>query len=193
MNYPTVLIVSAALGIDAFSVAISIGLTKVKAREMWLVSGVVTLFHIFMPLLGLTLGGYLGRVAGPMASSIGALVLITIGLSTIWGSLKDLGIIKENGGKATNPKGNVLINITNPVSLVLMAASVSLDALTVGFGLGTLKVDLYLTVITMGIVAGIMTGAGLLFGRRLNYTFGETAEIFGGLILVAIGLKFLIW
>jgi putative Mn2+ efflux pump MntP len=191
MNYPAVLLVSVALGIDAFSVAISIGLSGVRMREIILVSGVVSIFHVFMPLIGLYLGSYLGSVAGPIASTVGALVLLAIGLNTIWESLKGLGIInsfslKEHGGS------NAIINIKNPVSLMLMAGSVSLDALTVGFGLGALQVDLFLTVITMGIVAGLMTAMGMIFGKGLNMAVGEKAEILGGLILVIIGLKLLV-
>lgn len=193
MNYISVLLVSVALGIDAFSVAISIGLAGVKRKEVYLVSGVVTLFHVFMPLIGLNMGNYLGRIAGPMASTIGAFVLISIGLHTIWSNIKEIGIFKTANSAAKSSEKNGIINISNPVSLVLMASSVSLDALTVGFGLGTLKVDLLLTVITMGLVAGFMTASGLYFGKRLNVTFGEKAEILGGVILVAIGLKFLIW
>lgn len=190
MNYSSIFLVSVALGIDAFSVAVSIGLSGVKRRDMLIVSGVVMVFHILMPLLGLTLGNYLGQVAGPIAGTIGALVLISIGINTIWGSLKDLGIFTANGGQK---HANSAINISNPVSLVLMAVSVSLDALTVGFGLGAVKVDLLLTVITMGVVAGAMTILGVFFGQRLNRTFGEKAEIIGGLILVIIGLKLLFW
>lgn len=191
MNYPAVFLVSVALGIDAFSVAISIGLAGVRLKDLFMVSGIVTAFHIFMPLLGLSLGNYLGKIAGPMASVIGALVLITIGISTIWSNIKDLGWF---GLKPTiGGKNKRTINIHNPLSLSLMAASVSMDALTVGIGLGTLQVNLLITVLTMGIVAGIMTIIGLLFGRGLHYTLGEKAEIFGGLILVLIGLKFLVW
>jgi len=185
MNYVSVLLVSIALGIDAFSVAIGIGLAGIKRKDFILVSLVVTAFHIFMPLVGLSLGSYLGQIAGPMASTIGALVLLAIGGSTIWGSLRGL-----RDGEGHGPEKR-LVDITNPISLVLMAASVSLDALTVGFGLGTLQVHLLLTVLTMGVVAGAMTAGGLQFGKRLNSTFGEKAEIFGGIILILLGIKFL--
>ncbi|MCR4440663.1 MAG: manganese efflux pump [Peptococcaceae bacterium] len=185
MNYYTVLLVSFALGIDAFSVAVGIGLSGVRKKQMLTVSSTVTLFHIFMPLLGLSLGSYLGRLAGPMAGSIGALILMTIGLSAVWNSLKELGLVAAVRNQSRP------LDITSPVSLVLLGASVSLDALTVGFGLGALRVDLFLTVVTMGIVAGIMTMSGLLFGRRLNKAFGHRAGLAGGLILVVIGFKLL--
>jgi len=74
---------------------------------------------------------------------------------------------------------------------MLMAASVSLDALTVGLGLGAMKVDLTVTVVTMGIVAGVMTFGGLLSGKRLSRSVGEKAELIGALILIAIGVKLL--
>lgn len=185
MNYLTVLMVSVALGIDAFSVSISIGLSGVKKRDMYLVPGIVTIFHIIMPLIGLSLGTYLGKIAGPMASVIGAIVLISIGTSTIWKSI--------SSGKKAGNKVDKVIDISNPISLTLMAASVSLDALTVGVGLGTLKVDLYLTVLTMGAVAGLMTVVGLISGKKLSHAIGDWAEILGGLILVAIGLKFILF
>lgn len=185
MNYFTVVLVSVALGIDAFSVALSIGLSGVRKKKILIMTAIVTLFHIFMPLLGLYLGEYLGKIAGPMAGAIGAFVLIAIGLSVIWKSIKELN---SSGDPRFEPR---LLSIDNLFSLVLLCASVSLDALTVGFGLGTLKVDLFLTVITMGIIAGLMTFSGFIFGRRLNSAFGDWAEIVGGLILVGIGFKIL--
>lgn len=198
MDYATVLLVSVALGIDAFSVAIGLGLMGVKVREILLVAGVVSLFHVFMPLTGLYLGGYLGSIAGPVASLIGAMVLVAIGLNICWESLRDMGWLQGAGRKAedgekTAPKGNGLtVDFRNPVSLVVMAGSVSLDALSVGFGLGTLKVDLWLTVLTMGIVAGLMTATGMAFGKGLHKIVGEKAGILSGIILVVIGLRILI-
>ncbi len=184
----SVLPVSVALGIDAMSLAVSIGLAGIKRREFFLLTGIITVFHIIMPLSGLSLGTYLGRLIGPLAGVIGALVLISIGLSTIWGGIQELR------GKATKPqtRDKWLLNLNNPVSLVLLAASVSLDALTVGFGLGAVRVDLFTTVLTMGVVAGLMTAAGLISGRRLNHAFGEKAELVSGIILVIVGIKLLL-
>jgi len=182
MDYPAVLLVSIALGIDAFSVAIGIGLLGVKWREVFLVSGTVSIFHVFMPLIGLYLGTYLGKIAGPIASTIGALVLLAIGLNMLWDSIRE-----------TNTQKRPVLDLKSTLSLVLMAGSVSLDALTVGFGLGTLKVDLLLTVVTMGITAGLMTATGLIFGYKLSRFVGSKASMLGGMILVMLGLKLLIW
>ena len=181
MNYFTVLVVSVALSIDAFSLSLAIGLTGIKKREMYKLSGAITLFHIFMPLFGLSLGTYLGKIAGPIAGTIGALVLIAIGLSALWNNYCHVEREKK------------IINISSLASLILLATSVSLDALTVGIGLGALQADLLLTLITMGIMAGLMTMAGLLFGRAIKQNTGEKAGIISGLIFIIIGLKLLVW
>jgi len=73
--------------------------------------------------------------------------------------------------------------------LLVMASSVSLDALTVGFGLGTLQVNLALTVLIMGAVAGIMTFTGFFLGKKMGPCLGEKAQILGGVILIIIGIK----
>ncbi len=182
MDYPAVLLVSVVLGIDAFSVAVCIGLSGAAGRrEMLLVPATVAAFHVFMPLVGLSMGAYLGKIAGPVAGTIGALVLIGIGLSMTWDHLK-----KAKGECGVN------INTSSLLALLAMAVSVSLDALTVGIGLGTLKVDLVLTVLSMGVIAGLMTVTGLLFGGRLGHAFGEKAGLAGGIILAAIGIKLLL-
>ncbi|HHY06693.1 MAG TPA: manganese efflux pump [Clostridia bacterium] len=195
MNYPAVLLVSVALGVDAFSVAIGIGLGGIKTKEALLVSGVVSIFHVLMPLIGLYLGIYLGSMAGPIASTIGALILLTIGLNMVGDSLREAKLLKQRRRETPGlayQKGTGF-NLKSPLSLILMAGSVSIDALTVGLGLGPLQVDLFLTVMTMGITAGLMTLVGLVFGHGLSKVVGSTAGLCGGIILVVIGLKILIW
>lgn len=74
----------------------------------------------------------------------------------------------------------------------MFAASVSLDALSVGFSLGTIKADIFLTVISIGAIAGLMTGMGLVLGRILGTWLGDKAELLGGLALFLIGVKLLL-
>jgi len=46
-----------------------------------------------------------------------------------------------------------------------------------------------LTVLLIGIVAGLMTTFGFFCGKKLGCWFGGKAQIIGGLILIAIGIK----
>ncbi|OIQ54133.1 manganese efflux pump MntP [Neomoorella thermoacetica] len=186
------ILVAVALGTDAFSLATGLALGGFRGRQAWLFAGTVGLFHIFMPLAGLYLGLLLGRLLGKVAAIIGALVLATMGTLMLWEAYNN----RRQGGNMVGQvlrvipgRGGVLGGV---MAILFMAGSVSLDALSVGFGLGAISVNVPLTVLTMGFIAATMTALGLLAGRRLGSFFGNRAELAGGLILVAIGLKMLV-
>jgi len=193
MTTLTLLFVAVALGTDAFSMAVGIGTCgMVRGRRILLVAGVVAVFHVIMPLIGLFLGSLLGRVMGDVAAVIGAIILVLIGLHMVKEGLKGEhrellpgGMAQVAGADKCDSRPLV---ITSGWGLMALAVGVSLDALTVGFGLGTIAVNISLTVITLGLVAGLMTVAGLVFGRHLGEWFGDKAVILGGVILIGIGV-----
>jgi len=177
MSFYTLMALAVALGTDAFSLCVGIGLAGVKKRQILLLSVTVLLFHIFMPLAGWVAGGLAGIVLGRTAAIAGALLLVYLGVRMVWDAW-------SNGGQ-TEP---TTIKF-NTWGLLLLGASVSIDALSVGFTLGARQVNLLLTAGIIGLVAGTMTAGGLVFGRFLGDWVGEKAQFMGGLILVGIGVK----
>ncbi|PRR69267.1 putative manganese efflux pump MntP [Moorella humiferrea] len=185
------ILVAMALGTDAFSLATGLALGGLRGRQALLFAGTVGIFHIIMPLTGLYLGLLLGRLLGKLAAVVGAMILAGMGGMMLWEAAASPG----EGGlagqmlKAVPGRRGILGGLA---AMLFMAGSVSMDALSVGFGLGAISVNIPLTVLTMGIIAGVMTALGLLTGRRLGAYLGGRAEIAGGLILVGIGLKMLL-
>jgi putative Mn2+ efflux pump MntP len=176
MGIIELLLVAVALGTDAFSLAIGIGMRGISNRRIWRLSGTVFLFHVFMPLIGVLLGQLLGELVGRYAVWIGAGLIVLIGLNMVRQSLNS-----EEPVKAASLHG---------WGLLVLSFSVSLDALSVGLGLGTLfDQRLPLTVGTIGLMAGLMTATGLMFGRHLGKWLADRAELIGGLVLVAVGIK----
>jgi putative Mn2+ efflux pump MntP len=55
-----------------------------------------------------------------------------------------------------------------------------------------LNISVWTPALVIGLVAGILTVAGLLLGRRCGTIWGKRVEILGGLILCAIGIKILL-
>ncbi|WP_366923697.1 manganese efflux pump MntP family protein [Metallumcola ferriviriculae] len=192
MDYVTLMAVSVALGTDAFSMALGLGTTGVRLRRIVEISLVVSVFHVFMPLIGLVVGAFLGRVVGNIATVIGALVVMFIGLQMLWGSIKPQLARYGFAAKANIERERNTQVVTGFWAMAMLAASVSMDALSVGFSLGTFKANLVTTVLVMGIVAGIMTASGFLSGRQLGSWFGDKAQALGGIVLVAIGIKLLL-
>lgn len=191
MDSLAVLLVAVALGTDAFSLAAGLGMGGLKKRLAIFFSSIVGLLHVLMPLAGLYLGLFLGRLMGRLAAVVGALVLASMGFLMLWEALSEHREKEGFGGRVLRavPGRGVAQGVT---AIVLLAGSVSLDALSVGFGLGALQASLPLTVLIMGGVAGSMTAAGFVLGRRAGHWLGDKAEAMGGLILMGIGFKMLV-
>ncbi|MBS3977413.1 MAG: manganese efflux pump [Syntrophomonadaceae bacterium] len=190
MEFLTVVLVALALGTDAFSLSVGVGVSGIRRREVYLLALAIALFHVLFPLTGITLGALLGRVVGNIAAIIGAIILALIGFQMIREGVKERQPIpaprKFLAGKAGAAQQPVFTGLWG---LGLLAGSVSLDSLTVGFGLGTMKaVSLAFTVGVIGAVAGAMTLAGIFLGKRMGRWLGDKALIAGGVILIGIGI-----
>ena len=68
----------------------------------------------------------------------------------------------------------------------------SIDALAVGISYGLLGEAILLPSVIIGIVAFAFSFAGVLAGHKLSGVLGSKMEIFGGIILILIGCKFLL-
>lgn len=193
LNLAWVVAVAIALGADAFSMSLAIGLAGIRNSMILRLSLVVAAFHVFMPLIGIMLGQALGALLGRYASGIGALVLIVLGgrmLYKVYRPTVEHFPFRE--AKKVFKQKNLSTNTSlSGFGIYLIAASVSLDALSVGFSLGTIRTDIFFTVIIMGVIAGLMTGTGLVLGRVMGTKLGDKAELMGGLALLLIGVKLL--
>ena len=78
---------------------------------------------------------------------------------------------------------------TRGATLLMLSVATSIDALAVGLSLGVLHSNILYPSIIIGLVAGGFTILGIRLGCRLGMRFSRRVEIFGGLILIAIGIK----
>ncbi|AZR74010.1 hypothetical protein BBF96_11770 [Anoxybacter fermentans] len=173
----TVFLIAIALGMDAFSLSIGIGMQGVSSYQTGQLCLTVGVLHILLPLVGIFLGQALGTLAGDIAAYVGAAVLVILGAKMIYEEF------------TTEEEEN--IEKLSGWQFIVLPLSVSLDSLSIGFSLGTFGVQKLIFVTGIfGIVAAAMTLAGIFLGFRLGH-FIEKTSIFGGGILVALGLKML--
>lgn len=172
-----VLALAFALSADAFSFSLGLGMTGVTRKQVFRISLTVLVFHVIMPLAGYVVGGVTGTFLGKWASIVGALILVLLGLRMIWEGFSNKG---EDFSRYI---------LTNTYGIMLLGLTVSLDALSVGFTLGTQKVALGFAATVIGLVAGTMTFIGLGFGKKVGEWLGRRAVVGGGLVLVYIGIN----
>ncbi|AFM43476.1 putative membrane protein [Desulfosporosinus acidiphilus SJ4] len=193
MNLAWVIAVAIALGTDAFSLSLAIGLSGIRKGLMLKLIIVVAAFHVLMPLGGMILGQALGAILGQFASWIGAVIIIGLGGHVFY---KVYRPTVERFSFAEAKRAMLQRKLFRDISykgwsLYVLAASVSLDALTVGFSLGTFGFNILISVMVMGLIAGLMTGLGLFLGRIIGTRLGDKAELLGGIALFLIGVKLL--
>ncbi|MDG8483841.1 manganese efflux pump, partial [Streptococcus pneumoniae] len=76
----TLSIMAFALGMDAFSVGLGMGMVQLRFRQIIYIGLVIGIFHMFMPLFGMLTGQLLSGWLGLLATYIGGALLLVLGL-----------------------------------------------------------------------------------------------------------------
>jgi len=181
MDLITIIFVAIGLGVDAFSVAIGIGAANTKRSwaPVLRLAAAFGLFQFAMPIAGWLAGLTVVNVIGGIDHWIAFFLLAYIGGKMIWEGCK-------------NETEEEKSDQTSGLPLLLLSIATSIDALAVGFSFSILKVPILFPAAVIGIVCFLMTTIGMIFGKALARIFGKKVEIFGGIVLIVIGVKILI-
>ncbi|MBS4175412.1 manganese efflux pump MntP family protein [Bacillus sp. FJAT-49736] len=173
----TLMLMAFALGMDAFSVGVGMGMFQLRYRQIFFIGITIGFFHVWMPLIGMLAGHFLSDTFGTITKYIGGILIIVLGLQMIISSFQkeERNLIKPEGW-----------------GLLLFAFSVSLDSFSVGLSLGIFGARTAAVLICFGIAATILTWAGLIIGRKVQGLLGTYSEVLGGSILFAFGIKLLL-
>jgi putative Mn2+ efflux pump MntP len=181
MDLITIFILAIGLGIDAFSVAIGIGSANTKRSwsPMLRLAAAFGLFQFAMPIAGWLAGQTVVDIISDYDHWIAFALLAYVGGKMVWEGFEN----ENDEEKADQTRG---------LPLLLLSIATSIDALAVGFSFSILKVPILFPATIIGIVCFLMTAIGMLFGKVLAKIFGKKVEIFGGIVLIGIGIKILI-
>lgn len=172
-----VIVLAIALSMDAFAVSIGLG-SKGDTRGLGLKAGLFFgAFQALMPFIGYLGGkGVLGWVDA-YAHWIAFGLLALIGGKMIYEGLHE-GIEED------------ISTITNKMMLVLAVAT-SIDAMAAGFSLTLLNINAYLACLIIGVTTFAFSWIGVQIGKSSGTWLENKAEIFGGTVLILIGIKIL--
>ena len=179
----TGLFLGLGLAMDAFSVSLANGLAepRMKILRMCGVAGIFAVFQALMPLIGWVCVHTMAQKFEAFSVCIPWIALLLLGY--IGGKMLWEGIRCQNGTGECRVGGATL------ASLLLQGLATSIDALTVGFTISdyTFLPALLCTCI-IGVVTFLVCFVGLEIGKRFGVALAGKASIFGGVILIAIGL-----
>ncbi len=179
MGLTSSLLIALGVSMDAFAVATAKSLcyTQQRLKHAFTISFSFGFFQAFMPTLGLFVGNSLGAFISFWDHWIAFFILGFIGAKMFW----------EGFTGETNEANEEFCYR----SLLFISLATSIDALMIGVSLPFFKVSATLTIVLMGIVTFGLSMLGAMLGEKLN-KWGKKAELFGGVVLIALGVKILI-
>ncbi|MBP3284179.1 MAG: manganese efflux pump [Clostridia bacterium] len=181
MELITLFCIAVGLSMDAFAVSITNGLYYKNFKKSQVLLSALTygLFQGLMPLIGYFFGSLFFSVISRFDHWIALLLLGFIGFNMIADSIKEI----------KHPE-----TITNDSefgckTLFLQAIATSIDALTVGISFAAMNVNILFSVTVIALVTFSFCIVGGFLGKRFGSLLKEKAKVFGGVILILIGLK----
>ena len=176
------ILIAISLSMDAFAVSICKGLSVHK----------VSFAHAMT--CGLWFGGFqaLFPLLGFFAANTFSKYVTAVDHWIIFALLAFIGgnMIREAfGEEEENSRETAQFDWRHMLPL---AVACSIDAFAVGVSFAFMQVNIWFSVIVIGVVTGAFSAAGLYIGRVFGARWQKPAQIAGGAVLVLIGLKVLL-
>lgn len=169
------------LAMDAFSVSLANGLndSKMKKRVMCKIAGTFGFFQALMPMLGWICVHTVVKYFTAFEQFIPWIALVL--LLYIGGKMLYDGIKGDDSDDDTKLSG---------ITLLIQGIATSIDALSVGFTIADYDWNMALSEsLIIAVVTFIICMAGLRLGKRFGTKLAGKAQIFGGVILMLVGVE----
>lgn len=168
-------VMAIGLSMDAFSLALAYGTTKIPINKKVLLSITVGVFHFFMPKLGALIGTELLLNYIAKANYLVGIIFLILAIEML------LSRKEEKTG-----------SITNMISIILFSFTVSIDSFSVGIALSLTTTNINSPCIIFALISTLFTFLGVELGSKIAYKFENKAEYIGIIILLILGIKYLI-
>lgn len=181
MEPVTMMFLAVGLAMDSFSVSVCSGavLDGHRFRQALRIGLVMGGFQAAMPVLGWLGGSILSAAIARVDHWIAFGLLAFIGGRMIWEAFRGDGQHSALGAGSWR-------------LLLALGVATSIDALAVGLSLAFLDVSIAVPVTVIGVVTFALSFVGVLIGCHAGHLLRDRVPVFGGLILVGIGVKILV-
>lgn len=179
MSLAELFVIGIGLSMDAFAVSICKGLSvgKIKLKHMILAGLWFGGFQALMPLIGFFLGSAFEQYVVNIDHWVAFILLAIIGGN----------MIKESREKSDEQNASFSF-----LTMLILAVATSIDALAVGITFAFLQVSILKAITVIGCTTFIFSVMGIKVGSIFGTKYKSKAELFGGVVLIGMGLKILI-
>ena len=179
-----ILLISVSVAMDAFAVSIGKGLTVSRARVQDAVKSTLWFggFQMLFPILGYFAASTFSKYVTQFDHWIIFALLVFIGGNMVHEAFEE----DEENSKETAQ--------FDWKHMLPLAVACSIDAFAVGVSLAFMftKAHMAFAILSIGVVTGLFSAAGLHIGRAFGSRWQKPAQIAGGVVLILLGIKVLL-
>ena len=187
-----IFVIGVALAMDAVATSLTNGMVEPKMRplKMLLIAGTFGLFQFGMPLIGYYCSAAFYALVKQIAPWLSFALLVLIGGKMVFDAVNEMGTRRRTLFHTEKKLG--------AGKLLMQAVATSLDALAVGVTFlaveasSALPFHAAVCALVIGIVTFVLSLLAVMAGKSAGSRFSEKAELLGGIVLVAIGVKLLL-
>ena len=174
-----IFLLAVGLSMDAFAVSVCKGLSvqRLKPRHGAICGAYFGGFQALMPLIGWLLGRQFESLIKNIDHWIAFVLLVLIGAN----------MVRESFGKDEEVNDSFSFKTMLP-----LAVATSIDALAVGVTFAFLDVNIWIAIALIGVTTFTLSAVGVKIGNVFGAKYKSKAELAGGIILIAFGIKILI-
>ncbi len=188
------LLLGASLAMDAFAVSVAAACTSsIGAAVMLRAALAFGAFQFGMPMAGWFFASFFIRYISSVDHWIAFILLSFVGGRTLLSSVSELR--QRNAGSSQSsdcPGQEKAKGLESIRTLLALAVATSIDALSVGVIYASMPSPQMLSsALVIGMVTFIICAGGFFIGKKASCVFGVYAQIAGGAILIAIGVRML--
>ena len=176
MGVIEIFLIGIGLSMDAVAVSMTDGMCyRLRIRHILEIALAFGIFQGLMPLIGYFLGSMFTTYIAAFDHWIALVLLCFIGGKMIWD-----GIHHESSCPVRAFSFGILM---------MQAVATSIDALAVGISFAAVQTNIWVAISIISITTFLLSSLSVKLGTKIGDKLNSKAEIFGGTILILIGLK----
>lgn len=181
MDILSLVLIGVGLSIDSLAASITTGacVRNIKIKYILKVAAYMAIFQGVMPLVGWLIGSSFKSIIENYDHWVAFILLFIIGGKLIYDGIKNNGETEPN----TEPAKDLM--------LAGMALATSIDAMIMGIGFGLIEVNIWLAMLIIGVTTFLFSTVGVFVGEKIGNKINSSIEIFGGVVLIGLGVKIL--
>ena len=179
MGILEILLIGVGLSMDAVAVCICNSMAYPNQTQMQKLAGPISfgVFQGVMPLLGFFAGGILSDFISRYAGIVTLVILGFIGGKMIWDSREASCELPEEGNRMKFK------------TLMMQSVATSIDAFAVGVSFCAKGTNIFVATPLIALCTFLCCTLAMAIGSKFGEKLGSRAQVFGGALLILIGIK----